>query len=124
MSTIIEVTETAAEDKQVTKKKLIEDLKTFVVDAEELLKKVTVDQTREWLATVRAKAERSLKTTNDWLVEEEGAMTAKTKAVAKAAEDYLRTDTWKAVGIAAAVGFLVGIWITRLGLSAKNEGSD
>jgi ElaB/YqjD/DUF883 family membrane-anchored ribosome-binding protein len=120
MGMIIPVTGTEAEEKQVTRKKLMEDLKTVVVDAEELLKKATADQAREWIATVRAKAERSLKAANDWLAEEEGAINARTKAVAQAAKDTLRTDTWKVLGIAAAAGFIVGILAIRFGVVREN----
>jgi ElaB/YqjD/DUF883 family membrane-anchored ribosome-binding protein len=115
MSMTIPVTGTEAEEKQVTRKKLMEDLKTVVVDAEELLKKATADQAREWVATVRTKAERSLKAANDWLAEEEEAINAKTKAIARAAKDTLRTDIWKVVGIAAAAGILVGFLAIRFG---------
>jgi ElaB/YqjD/DUF883 family membrane-anchored ribosome-binding protein len=115
MSMTIPVTGTEAEEKQVTRKKLMEDLKTVVVDVEELLKKATADQAREWVATVRTKAERSLKAANDWLAEEEEAINAKTKAIARAAKDTLRTDIWKVVGIAAAAGILVGFLAIRFG---------
>ena len=115
MGMTIPVTGTEAEEKQVTRKKLMEDLKTVVVDAEELLKKATADQAREWVATVRTKAERSLKAANDWLAEEEEAINAKTKAIARAAKDTLGTDIWKVVGIAAAAGILVGFLAIRFG---------
>ena len=115
MGMTIPVTGTEAEEKQVTRKKLMEDLKTVVVDAEELLKKATADQAREWVATVRTKAERSLKAADDWLAEEEEAINARTKAIARAAKDTLGTDTWKVVGIAAAAGILVGFLAIRLG---------
>ena len=115
MGMTIPVTGTEAVEKQVTRKKLMEDLKTVVVDAEELLKKATADQAREWVATVRTKAERSLKAADDWLAEEEEAINAKTKAIVRAAKDTLRTDTWKVVGIAAAAGVLVGFLAIRFG---------
>ena len=120
MGRIIPVTGTTTEEKPVTRKKLMEDLKTVVVDAEELLEKATADQAREWIARVRAKAERSLKTANDWLAEEEGAINAKTRAVAQAAKDTLRTDTWKVLGIAAAAGIIVGILAIRFSLVREN----
>jgi ElaB/YqjD/DUF883 family membrane-anchored ribosome-binding protein len=115
MGMTIPVTGTEAVEKQVTRKKLMEDLKTVVVDAEELLKKATADQAREWVATARTKAERSLKAADDWLAEEEEAINAKTKAIVRAAKDTLRTDTWKVVGIAAAAGVLVGFLAIRFG---------
>jgi ElaB/YqjD/DUF883 family membrane-anchored ribosome-binding protein len=99
-----------------TKKKLIDDLKEVVNDAEELLKKAASEQTREWVATVQAKAKKSLRAANDWLAEEEGALTDKARATAKAAEDYVKTNTWKILGMAAMAGAVVGILAVRRGL--------
>ena len=67
MGMTIPVTVTEAEVEQITKKKLMEDLKTVVADAEELLKKAASEQTREWIGTAQAKAKKSLKAANDWL---------------------------------------------------------
>ena len=38
---------------------------------------------------------------------------AKTKAAAKATEDYVRANPWKAMGITAAVGFVLDILVAR-----------
>ena len=114
--------ETEGDVEKITKKKLMEDLKTMVDDAEELLKKAASVQTSEWIATAQAKAKKSLKAANDWLTEEEGAMTAKARATAKATEDYVRANTWKVLGMAALSGVLVGILAVRLGLSVIEEG--
>ena len=105
-----------------TKKKLIEDLKEVVNDAEELLKKTASDQTREWVATVQAKAKKSLTAANDWLAEEEGALSAKARATAHAAEDYVQANTWKVLGMAAMAGVFIGILAVRFGLSVVKEG--
>jgi ElaB/YqjD/DUF883 family membrane-anchored ribosome-binding protein len=102
--------ETEAE--QVTMGKLMEDLRAVVSDAEELLK-ATADQTGERIAAARGKAEESLKAAKALLVEQEAAVMAKTKAAAKATEDYMRANPWKAVGIAAAAGLVLGILATR-----------
>ncbi len=122
MNRTIPVTRTEAEVEQITKKKLMEDLKTVVNDAEELLKKAAADQTREWITTAQAKAKKSLKAANHWLAEEEGAVTAKARATAMATEDYVRANTWMALGIAAAAGFLVGVLAVRLGGSVIEGG--
>ena len=47
---------------------------------------------------------------------------AKTRAAAKAAEDYVRINPWKAVGIAAGVGFVLCLLATRFGQSAIEAG--
>jgi ElaB/YqjD/DUF883 family membrane-anchored ribosome-binding protein len=97
---------------QVTKEKLMEDLKAVVVDAEELLK-ATSDQTGELITAARVKAEESLKAARVRLAEQEAAVMAKTKAAAKATEDFVRADPWRAIGLAAAAGFVLCILATR-----------
>ena len=95
--------------------KLMEDLKTVVADAEELLK-ATASQTGERIAAARAKAEESLKAVKVRLADQESAVLAKTKAVAKGADDLVRANPWKALGIVAAAGFVLGLLAARLGL--------
>ena len=90
----------------------MEDLKAVVADAEELLK-ATASQTGERIAAARAKAEESLKAAKVRLAEEEVALMAKTRAAAKATENYVRANPWEAVGITAAVGFVLGILVAR-----------
>ena len=122
MSRTMPETGTKSDGEKITKKKLMEDLKTVVNDAEELLKNAAADQTREWVAAAQSKAKKSLKAANDWLAEEEGVVTAKARATAEATEDYVRANTWMAVGIAAAAGFFVGVLAVRLGLSVIEGG--
>lgn len=103
---------TEAEVEQITKGKLMEDLRAVVADAEELLK-ATADQTGERIAAARGKAEKSLKAARARLAEQEAAVMAKTKAAAKATEEYVRANPWKIVGIVAAVGLVLGILAAR-----------
>ena len=106
------VTATEAEEERVTRAKLMEDLRVVVADAEELLK-ATANQTGERIAAARAKAEESLKAAKARLAEEKAAVVARTKAAAKTTEDYVRANPWKAVGITAAVGLVLGILVAR-----------
>jgi ElaB/YqjD/DUF883 family membrane-anchored ribosome-binding protein len=122
MSMIIPKSETEVEVEQINKKKLMEDLKTVVNDAEELLKKAASDQAREWISTAQAKAKKSLKAANDWLTEEEVAMRSKARATAKATEDYVQANTWMVLGMAAMAGLFVGILAVRFGRSIIEEG--
>jgi len=103
---------TAKEAEQVTKGKLMEDLRAVVADAEELLK-ATADQAGERIAAARGKAEESLKAAKARLDEQETALMVKTKAVAKATEDYVKDNPWTSVGIAAAAGLVLGILAKR-----------
>jgi len=109
MSMIERVTATEAEAEQITKGKLMQDLRAVVAGAEELLK-ATADQTGERIAAARGKTEESVKAAKVRLDEQDAAVRAKTKV---ANEDYVRDNPWKAMGIAAAAGFVLCILATR-----------
>jgi ElaB/YqjD/DUF883 family membrane-anchored ribosome-binding protein len=106
------VTPTTVEMEQVTKAKLMEDLRTVFVDVEELLR-ATASQTGERITAARAKAEESLKVAKARVTEVQAAVAAQTKVAAKAADDYVRANPWQAVGISAAIGLIFGMLITR-----------
>lgn len=102
--------EMAAE--QVSKEKLMEDLKVVVADAEELLK-ATASQTGERIAAARAKAGESLQAAKVRLAEAQASVVEKVKVAAKTTDDYVHENPWQSVGIAAAVGLLLGALISR-----------
>jgi ElaB/YqjD/DUF883 family membrane-anchored ribosome-binding protein len=97
---------------EVTKEQLIADFKVVVTDAEELLK-ATAGQGGEKLAEVRAKAEESLKVVKARMAEAQAALLAKTKEAAKATDAYVHENPWKSIGIAAGVGLVIGLLISR-----------
>jgi len=107
-----QATATEAGMEQVSKEKLMADLRAVIADAEELMR-ATANQTGERVAAARAKAEESLKAAKARLLEEQAAMAVKTKAAAKAADEYVRAHPWQAAGIAAVVGLVVGILAAR-----------
>ena len=109
---IEQATETEAEMEEVSREKLMGDLKTVMADAEELLK-ATASQTGERVAAIRARAEESLKVAKARLLEQEAAALARTKEAAKAADKYVRDNPWMAVGIAALAGLILGILAAR-----------
>jgi ElaB/YqjD/DUF883 family membrane-anchored ribosome-binding protein len=96
----------------ISKEKLMEDLRTLVADAEELLK-ATANQTGERIAAARAKAGESLQAAKTRLSNAQVAVIEKTKAVATATDEYVHVNPWQAIGIAAAVGILLGTAISR-----------
>ncbi len=91
-----------------TKEQLIADFKTVVADAEALLE-ATADQGGHELTALRAKAEASLKTAKARIVSEQAALFASTKEAVKATDVYVHENPWTAVGVAAAIGLLVGL---------------
>ncbi len=96
----------------VTKDKLVADLKVVVADAEELLR-ATASQAGEKVAAARERIQASLATAKVKLGEAERALLEQTKQAAKATEDYVRENPWQAIGIAAAAGLVLGILISR-----------
>lgn len=104
--------DTQATVERVTKEKLMDDLKVVIADAEELLK-ATASQTGERISAARAKAEESLRVARVRLADAQAALVERTKIAAKATDDYVHENPWKAVGIAAVAGLLLGALISR-----------
>jgi ElaB/YqjD/DUF883 family membrane-anchored ribosome-binding protein len=96
----------------VSKDKLVADLKVVVADAEELLR-ATASQAGEKVAVARERIQASLATAKVKLSEAERALLDKTKEAARATDDYVRENPWQAVGIAAVAGMVLGILISR-----------
>jgi ElaB/YqjD/DUF883 family membrane-anchored ribosome-binding protein len=96
----------------VTRDKLLADLRLVVSDAEELLK-ITAGQAGDKVAAVREKVQRGLEQAKTKLVEAEHKAVESTKAAARATDVYVHENPWKSVGIAAGVGFLVGLLVGR-----------
>ena len=97
---------------EVSKDKLVADLKLVVADAEELLR-ATAGQAGEKVAAARDRVQASLSTAKVKLVDAERAVVDKTKQGAKQADEYVRDNPWQAVGVAAAVGLVLGLLIGR-----------
>jgi len=96
----------------VTRDKLMADLKVVINDAEELLK-ITAGQAGDKVAAVRDKLQKGLEQAKAKLVELENKAFEQTKAAARATDQYVHENPWKAVGIAAGVGLLFGLLIGR-----------
>jgi ElaB/YqjD/DUF883 family membrane-anchored ribosome-binding protein len=97
---------------EVTKEQLIADLNAVVADAEVLLK-ATAGQGGEALAAVRAKAEASLGIAKAKLSDAQAALLARSRAAAKATDEYVHVHPWQAIGIGTAVGMVIGLLIGR-----------
>jgi ElaB/YqjD/DUF883 family membrane-anchored ribosome-binding protein len=97
---------------EVTTDQLVDDLKTVMRDAEALIK-ATSTQTGEKIQEVRARAEQSLKQAQERLSEIEDEALRRARELAGATEDYVRENPWQSLGIAAGVGLLLGVLISR-----------
>jgi ElaB/YqjD/DUF883 family membrane-anchored ribosome-binding protein len=96
----------------VTREKLIADFKVVLADAEELLK-ATATQTGDKAAELREKVTEHLKRAKYRIQEEQEKVVTRTKEVANATDDYVHENPWQAVGVAAGVGFLLGLLLGR-----------
>ncbi len=99
-------------DTDVSREKLASDLRVVIADAEELLR-ATAGQMGEKAVIARERIQESLRAAKDKLSRAEEAVIDKTKAAARAADDYVHEHPWGAVGIAAAVGLVMGMLISR-----------
>lgn len=96
----------------VSTSKLVEDLKVVMHDAEALLK-ATSAQTGEKLQEVRARAKESLRNAQARLSEFEDEAVKRAREVAEVTKEYVRENPWQSVSIAAGVGLLVGLLLSR-----------
>ena len=96
----------------VSKEKLVADLKVVVADAEELLR-ATASQAGEKVVAARERIQASLATAKVKLSDAERAALEKAKEAAKVTDEYVHDHPWHAVGIAAGVGLVLGLLIGR-----------
>jgi ElaB/YqjD/DUF883 family membrane-anchored ribosome-binding protein len=96
----------------ISKEKLMQDLQLVVSDAEELLR-ATAGQAGEKVSVARERIEESLNAAKLRLAETQDAMLEKTRQAARVTDEYVHDNPWRAVGIAAGVGLVVGMLISR-----------
>jgi len=96
----------------VTKDKLAQDLKIVIADAEDLLR-ATAGQAGEKVSAAREKIQDSLREAKVKLAEVEDLLIDKGRQAAHATDEYVHDHPWKAVGIAAGIGLIVGMLISR-----------
>ena len=101
-----------ATDTDIAKDRLINDFKAVIRDAEDLLK-ATSSQTGEKIASVRARAEENIKNARQKIDELEDDVTERARAAYRATDQMVHENPWQSAGIAAGVGFLLGLLLGR-----------
>ena len=99
-------TQTGARDQ------LLSDLKTVIQDAEAWLRH-SGHLTGEEFKAARAKFERTLVKAREDIIRLEEVAVEKAKVAAKATDEYVKENPWKAVGLGTAVGVVIGMLIAR-----------
>lgn len=93
---------------QDARDRLVDDFRRVVRDAEALLR-ATADQGGDAADRARARVEESLRDARHKLQEIEGDLVQRTRAAAQATDEMVHDKPWQAVGVAAGIGFLIGI---------------
>ena len=102
----------AEEMTTANKDRLVSDLKVVISDTEELLR-ATAGAAGEKAGELRERIAIRLRDAKERLADIEAAVVDKTKAAARATDDFVHEDPWKAVGVAAAIGLTLGVLIGR-----------
>jgi ElaB/YqjD/DUF883 family membrane-anchored ribosome-binding protein len=95
-----------------SKEKLVQDFKVVISDAEELLK-ATASAAGEKVSVARERVQDSLHRAKVKLADAEDILVQKSKAAARMTDEYVHENPWRAVGVAAGVGLIVGLLIGR-----------
>lgn len=87
---------------------LMEDLRVVVEDAEALLK-ATAGQAGERVEQARHRAEESVRAARERLADLEGEVRMRAREAARTTDRYVHETPWGAIGMAAGVGFILGL---------------
>lgn len=90
-----------------SKGQVVDDFKTIVNDAEALMQ-ATAHVAGEGFAAERTKFTEKLNMAKSRLIDAEQRVVEKAKQAAQATDHYVHDNPWTAVGVAAAVGMLIG----------------
>lgn len=97
---------------EVTKAQLVAEFKTVIADAEALIK-ATANQGGEKVEQLRTQAESSLAAAKVKIDDLHEDLVEKGREAVKATDDYVQENPWKAVGIAAGLGLVIGLLVSR-----------
>src|SRR6185436_18145546 len=92
--------------------KLMQDMKVVIADAEELLR-ATANQAGEKIGVARERIQDSLHQAKVKLAEAEAVLVERAKLAARYTDEYVQENPWRAIGVAAAVGVVLGLLLSR-----------
>ncbi len=94
------------------RERLAADLRNVIHDAEDLLK-LTADEAGTEALALRERVRARLLEAKDSLVHLQESAVEHAKEAGRKADDYVHDHPWQAIGVAGAVGVLVGLLIGR-----------
>lgn len=98
---------------QSMKQKLLVDFNAVMSEADQLLKLVA-DEGGDRANALRSKLERNLNSAKDRLRNLEDAVVERSKATARATDEYVHENPWQTAGIAAGLSAVLGVVIALL----------
>lgn len=97
---------------QLSKEKLIKDLHQGIADSEEMLK-LTADEVSAGAVQLRARVRERMEQAKTELLHLQQVTVEKAKAAGHATDAFVHENPWRSVGIAAGVGLVIGMLISR-----------
>lgn len=95
-----------------TQEKLVSAIRSEISDAEDMLS-ATSDQAGEKITKLRSRVEKRLREAKFRLIDAETALVSRTREAAHAADEYVHESPWVSIGVAAGVGVVVGLLLSR-----------
>jgi ElaB/YqjD/DUF883 family membrane-anchored ribosome-binding protein len=103
---------TTSTTKPMGQSPIARDIQNVVTDAQELLKTVQSEGGNK-LNDVKAKVQEQLDSAKQMLGQLQATVTDGAKVAADTTDAYVRSNPWRAVGISAALGALIGYLAAR-----------
>jgi ElaB/YqjD/DUF883 family membrane-anchored ribosome-binding protein len=96
----------------IDSEQLVVDFKALMADAEALIT-ATAGQEDGVIGSIRSKALETLSSAKENFSNTQGSLTDKAKVVAESADEFVHRNPWEAIGVAASLGLLIGLFIRR-----------
>jgi len=99
-------------EKTVNRGKLAADLRLVLDDVDALLTQATA-ATGQQAQELRERASATLRTARHKLQDAQAAAVDSSRAAARATDNWVRDNPWGAAGVAAGIGFVLGLLLNR-----------
>ena len=96
----------------ISREKLVDDFSAVLTEAEDLLKRASTES-GERAKDLRSQVEAKLLAAKLRLQEIEGEAVDRARVAARITDDYVHDSPWQAIGVAAAIGFVAGLLVSR-----------
>mgnify|MGYP006783711907 CR=1 FL=1 len=96
----------------ISREKLVDDFSAVLTEAEDLLKRAA-NESGERAKDLRSQVEAKLLAAKLRLQEIEGEAVDRARVAARITDEYVHDNPWQAIGVAAVLGFAVGLLMNR-----------